>query len=413
MRLARKNAILAVVTWLMLSVPAFAFQDKNRWAVDFFKPDPGKSEGFFPLAPRPLPPELNRRIQAAERIEQIFKPVRIIPLEFTQSTALDKVKRAIFWGNAWVILSNDGEVFRFSTEGAFMSRIGAKGKGPGEYGNAFQIRVTPDGKLAVLDVFMGRILIYQPDGHYLRNIDFRLEVGRINPGFDFIWTKDSLFLASPRTAGVVLPYGILNFVNGTMQPSHGFGEHVIPFHEAPRGSRVNPYAHNGFEMVGGRIWATMPYDIDIQVYDSEGRWLAELPKRIANALHREDFEDFDVRSRGAGKLFKSMMRQRRNSGLVVCGRFVLSGLTAGNTGMRTWYLYDDHGNLLKAELANDLPFHFLVGSLNGQLVGSHGPEYMDYFFPRMSRATQTLYKASGYDPKNPHDNPVLVLGSLN
>ena len=405
--------VSALLTWVMLSTTVSAFQGKNGWASDFFEPNPGRSAGFFPQAPIPISSELLRRIDAAESIAQVFQPIRIIPLELTQSTALDQVRKAIFLDDAWLILSNDGEVFRFSDQGSFISKVGAKGRGPGEYEDASQIRMTPGGKLAVLDLRMGVVLLFEPNGDFLRKIDFRFEVGRINPGDDFIWTEKSLFLAQPGMLGAPPPYGILKFVDGKMRPSHGFGKHVIPFHETPMRTRVNPFVHKGFELVDGRIWAATPYDIDIQVFDLQGRWLAELPKQIPNALHREDFEGFDVKARDAGKAYRSLMRQRRNSGLVVCDRFVLAGLTAGGTGKRTWYLYDDQGNLLKADLANTLPFRLLVGSLDGQLVGSHGPEYIDYFFPRMSRATQELYHASGYQPEKPHDNPILVIGSLN
>ena len=408
--MGKKPTFIALVL-LILCESVSAFQGQG-WASNVFKPDPGKSTGLFPLTPLSIAPELRHRIDSAEVIEDVFKPIRMIPLEFTQSTALDLVRRAIFWNDSWIVLSNDGEVFRFSDDGTFISQIGAKGQGPGEYGEAIQIRITPDGKLAVLDLRMAVILIYEAYGNFLNKINFRLEAGRINPGSDFIWTERSLFLASPTTAENAPPYGILKWVDGRLEPSYGFGDHVVPFHETPMRTRVNPFVHKGFEMADDRIWAAMPYDIDIQVYDQEGRWLAELPKRLADGLHREDFEDFNVKAAGAGKAYIAMMRQRRNNGLVVCGRFVLAGLTPGQTGERSWYLYDDQGNLLKEALANKPPFRFLVGSRESHLVGSHGPEYIDYFFPLMSQATQELYRASGYDPEKPHDNPVLVIGSL-
>ena len=407
----RTIGIIACLFWFLPSSPVFGFQKNGGWASDFFKPNPGEGSEVFPLAPIQIHEETRRRIEGAGSLVEIFRPIQIVSLEFTPLTAMDQVRRAVFWGGAWVVLTNDGDVFRFSEKGTFLGQLGGRGRGPGEYGRASQIRIIPNNFLAVLDGRMGRILVFDSKCEFLRDIDFRFDIGRINPGDDFIWTEESLYLAAPGVIGQAPLYGMLKFLGGRLEPSHGFGSPVLDFNKAPEKERIFEFTHEGFEMVAGRIWTASPYDIDIQVFDRRGRWLAELPKVKANALHREDFEDFDIQKRGAGKQYLAMMRQIRNRGLIVCGRFVLAGLSAGSRG-RTWHLYDDHGNLLKADLPNATPFLFLVGATGDKLVGSHGPEYMSQLFPGMPHTTQELYRASGYNPEKPHDNPVLVIGSL-
>ena len=67
--------------------------------------------------------------------------------------------------NAYYIVSSD-MVYRYAKDGSFVMRIGAKGRGPGEYLNPRGIEMS-DGRLYVFDYNTQNILTYGEDGSFI------------------------------------------------------------------------------------------------------------------------------------------------------------------------------------------------------------------------------------------------------
>jgi hypothetical protein len=119
--------------------------------------------------------------QARELVlDEIFKEIRIIPLETSQYCFIGKIKKVKTTTDRIYILSkNTGEnsgtdLLIFNSKGDFISKVGRDGKGPGEYGQIQDFSISKSsGNLLVLD--FGKIIEYDGFSKFVRTYT-------INPG---------------------------------------------------------------------------------------------------------------------------------------------------------------------------------------------------------------------------------------
>ncbi len=67
-------------------------------------------------------------------------------------------------GDLYALDSQLSEIKVFSPEGEYLRTIGREGEGPGEFRGAQDMFFLPNGNIAVLQVFPGRLVVLKPDG---------------------------------------------------------------------------------------------------------------------------------------------------------------------------------------------------------------------------------------------------------
>lgn len=109
-----------------------------------------------------------------------FSEVKIVPLEETENCILEYVRQAEL-RDSLLFVSDGDNLCVFDLDGRFVSKIGRKGRGPGEYMGMIGFVVdTDDRTVAVLDHVAEHIARYGYDGEYIssEHIPGALGIGR-------------------------------------------------------------------------------------------------------------------------------------------------------------------------------------------------------------------------------------------
>lgn len=107
---------------------------------------------------------------------QIFNSYKVIPLETNDSCLIGSVSSIRFCNDYIVVLDQNvsQSVFLFDINGNFIRKIGAMGKGPGEYIIPYSITTNEDdNEIMILDDASQRILIFSLNGEFIRNIPYK------------------------------------------------------------------------------------------------------------------------------------------------------------------------------------------------------------------------------------------------
>ena len=73
-------------------------------------------------------------------------------------------------GNLYILDELAGNIKIFDREGSFIKTIGKKGQGPGEFGLPISLTLTPDRQIIVNEMGQRKILFFDRDGRYLKQI---------------------------------------------------------------------------------------------------------------------------------------------------------------------------------------------------------------------------------------------------
>lgn len=153
----------------------------------------------------------------------------IIRLETTDECIIGKVSKISLFNDTIYVLDKNQSLFMFNPEGKFISKIGNKGQGPGEYVEPTDYFV--DNKIYIWDNWQNKISIYNKNGKFLfdKIVPFMsFQIGKIDsdtfifraynnynlhiPQLDdyCIWTTDTSF--NIQKSGLFYPYDSKNFV---------------------------------------------------------------------------------------------------------------------------------------------------------------------------------------------------------
>jgi len=77
-------------------------------------------------------------------------------------------------GMVYILMRQDDDVRVFGPDGTYSHTIGRQGQGPGEIQGAAGINIGPDGNIWVVSMLTFRVVIFQKDGLFLKNIQFPL-----------------------------------------------------------------------------------------------------------------------------------------------------------------------------------------------------------------------------------------------
>ncbi|MBB6070537.1 6-bladed beta-propeller [Longimicrobium terrae] len=144
--------------------------------------------------------------------------------------------------NLYVLDRQNARVMVYGPNGRFLRQIGRRGQGPGELLSAAQVGVAPDGTVVVADVARFGYALFRPDGTFVRNV---LTTPWMSMGFGAPLALHRQGIVTPvrpapaatmaaggATASDVTPLMLFGFAGG--EPRRVFG---IPSREAASTSR--------------------------------------------------------------------------------------------------------------------------------------------------------------------------------
>ncbi len=220
-----------------------------------------------------------------------FSKIRFIPLETSNDVLIGAINKIVVTKNRFYIVDAFSAecVFIFNLEGKLISKIKAKGKGPGEYTYIAGFAYDPyNNELVLVDCFLKKVIRYDLDGNYLSEqfYEFRPQsIGFIDKNTYVIETGDQ---------GV--PFLITSEHDGKNEVKvhyEVFGLNISSFQYFPRYKNNQYY----FENLKDTIWKVdkkklTPYliiDFNERAIDKEGieklrvwanqnNWIPFLPK---------------------------------------------------------------------------------------------------------------------------------------
>lgn len=104
-------------------------------------------------------------------LDSIVDRMEVIPLESTNKCLIEDIVSFSESNNYYYILSGKNQaLYKFDKSGKFVSKIGNRGQGPGEYVSIDQIEIDNNlGIVYVLDYLGQSLLLYDCDDNYIRS----------------------------------------------------------------------------------------------------------------------------------------------------------------------------------------------------------------------------------------------------
>jgi hypothetical protein len=116
-----------------------------------------------------------------DRVER----AHFIPLETKQECLIGSVLQMRIVGDKILILNganSDVHVLIFDKRGNFIRKVGRKGKGPGEYADAFDFDIEPgSNNLTILSPSEKKLMQYSLEGEFVQKIDLKLDILNVFP----------------------------------------------------------------------------------------------------------------------------------------------------------------------------------------------------------------------------------------
>ena len=106
------------------------------------------------------------------KLSDYASDIRYIPLETSDSILIGGISHVMYERETIYILDHSGKIHLFDETGKYRKSFSRKGRGPGEYSEAFSIKVNPDnGDLFILDAWRG-ILRYDKNFNFINMYPF-------------------------------------------------------------------------------------------------------------------------------------------------------------------------------------------------------------------------------------------------
>jgi hypothetical protein len=137
--------------------------------------------------------------QSRLTLDDFISKVEIINLETTRESLIKSITKAEFFSEMWFVKDLYEGVFVFDKSGDFLFRVGAKGRGPGEYLYISDFNINRFTSNIELLTNNGNIIIYNLEGDYLGTIH--------NPSLEvshFMIVDDDLILFSHQSLNTVV-----------------------------------------------------------------------------------------------------------------------------------------------------------------------------------------------------------------
>jgi hypothetical protein len=136
------------------------------------------------------------------QIDSIFSDIRIVPLETKEECLISNIVKVQFYKDKFFLHDKSQKLLVFNTNGRFLSEIGKKGRGPGEFLELRDFDIDNDGNIYILD--FQKIHKFNIDGKFLSSFKYHFiknEQMFFVP-LQFALTHDDNFLVWGGSAGI-------------------------------------------------------------------------------------------------------------------------------------------------------------------------------------------------------------------
>jgi hypothetical protein len=122
-------------------------------------------------------------VAAAQSLQELYETGKVDFVEDQVFGTQDDEDDAVLFGPSSICVDEDGNVYvldfkmycikKFAPDGELLLTFSRKGEGPGELAQAYEMTLTPGGRLAVFDSGNHRITLFDSDGEYLDSRGFQ------------------------------------------------------------------------------------------------------------------------------------------------------------------------------------------------------------------------------------------------
>lgn len=155
--------------------------------------DDGIPEGTLLKTPPPVNPILRNKIETAKSFGDLFTLKRTVHLETSKESLIGTVETLDYLPDRKMFLIFDQAttktIFLFDDKGKFLTKIGRKGKGPGEITDPYAVAFDHN-RIVVYCWPPPRLLFFTFEGTYLEEISFMEKDWDFNPGKMVLWKND-------------------------------------------------------------------------------------------------------------------------------------------------------------------------------------------------------------------------------
>ncbi|MDH5386552.1 MAG: 6-bladed beta-propeller [Candidatus Aminicenantes bacterium] len=226
----------------------------------------------------PLSESEVKTLSSAEKIEDIFLKVSETQLELTADSAISVIsdiakdsKGNFIIADGWKL----NHVWIFSPDGHFLQKLGQQGQGPGEYNTPERVAINSEGEILVSDYLRGRIIFYDRDYRYEREILVKARMYRSV----HVNNKNEIYMYE----GMIGP--MVHEVFDTIQKLNDDGDVILTFAPIPKKALKIRYSVAGDGMTIDKndfIFEMNPLYYQIRKYTADGK----LIKSFANPNFR-------------------------------------------------------------------------------------------------------------------------------
>lgn len=116
---------------------------------------------------------IDLEVEDSLRWEDLFQEVEVIPLEFTDASMLTGVDKILIQDGYYLIFDQKAQVlYKFDSEGKYLSKLAKSGEGPDEYQLIYDVSINPfTGNIELLSGY-GSFFIYDKNFEWVETFDF-------------------------------------------------------------------------------------------------------------------------------------------------------------------------------------------------------------------------------------------------
>ena len=187
--------------------------------------------------------------------DELITDMEFVPLETNDSCLIDEIDKLLIAKNRIFILTRHEEIFVFNEVGQFIKKVGTKGKGPLEILKPFDISISIDNYLYILDV--GKIIKSDLNGNILSEKYFNNDYLGSNPVNLYVYDDLHMFAWKTATSPLLAthPYHLYAFDNNFKKK-----QGQIPY------SHFSLSVVNRFSQCGDGQVAIAPNDLNDTIY---------------------------------------------------------------------------------------------------------------------------------------------------
>jgi hypothetical protein len=193
-------------------------------------------------------------------------------------------------GNVYCVCTS--QVFKFDPTGRFLLKFGRKGEGPGEFQEARRCRAMASGEFMLYDWMMRRLLLYSPEGEFLRQETFMVEEELWGSDVVVLDNGGYLYIGAPQDPEAAIRYFHLHISDADLGSSKRLPERIASesAFNSTRMNLLNRYIK--YQVSGDKIFAYSQDnpEYELNIYDLEGNLLKKIRKEYRKVRLYEEYK---------------------------------------------------------------------------------------------------------------------------